>query len=182
MWYKWGKLVAISVCFIASLSIVHIQHIWMDFLDSANNMTELIIAGLFKDPEVQRKCFVVFLLCTWPWCWVMASLLWQSVSVRVWIPPCITSLGTCPRGDQLLIYYCSEIHHRPTCQEQNHLPWGLSGSDILLPLPWCYWDLPSHGDGLWPLCGHVQTPSLNNHYEEAYVSPSGGWFLAWGIF
>ncbi|XP_043778710.1 olfactory receptor 4B1-like [Cervus elaphus] len=26
-----------------------------------NNMTELIIAGLFQDPEVQRACFVVFL-------------------------------------------------------------------------------------------------------------------------
>ncbi|KAF7480522.1 Hypothetical predicted protein [Marmota monax] len=28
---------------------------------SANNMTELIITGLFRDPEVQRVCFVLFL-------------------------------------------------------------------------------------------------------------------------
>ncbi|KAG3285295.1 olfactory receptor 4B1 [Ictidomys tridecemlineatus] len=28
---------------------------------SANNVTELIITGLFKDPEVQRVCFVLFL-------------------------------------------------------------------------------------------------------------------------
>ncbi|XP_039082750.1 olfactory receptor 4B1-like [Hyaena hyaena] len=29
---------------------------------STNNVTELIIVGLFQDPEVQRACFVVFLL------------------------------------------------------------------------------------------------------------------------
>ncbi|KAM9767821.1 olfactory receptor 4B1-like [Dama dama] len=33
----------------------------MDSMARTNNVTELIIVGLFQDPEVQRACFVVFL-------------------------------------------------------------------------------------------------------------------------
>ncbi|KAM6157738.1 olfactory receptor 4B1-like [Rhynchocyon petersi] len=33
----------------------------MGFMGRTNNVTELILTGLFQDPEVQRVCFVVFL-------------------------------------------------------------------------------------------------------------------------
>ncbi|NP_001378139.1 olfactory receptor family 4 subfamily B member 1I [Equus caballus] len=34
----------------------------MNFMASTNNVTKLIITGLFQDPEIQRVCFVMFLL------------------------------------------------------------------------------------------------------------------------
>ncbi|ERE70215.1 olfactory receptor 4B1-like protein [Cricetulus griseus] len=33
----------------------------IEAMASVNNMTELIITGLFQDPEVQKVCFVLFL-------------------------------------------------------------------------------------------------------------------------
>ncbi|KAI5183854.1 Olfactory Receptor 4B1 [Manis pentadactyla] len=46
---------------LSSLSVARIQNSWLDPMAWMNNVTELIIMGLFQDPEVQRVCFVVFL-------------------------------------------------------------------------------------------------------------------------
>lgn len=52
---------------------------------------------------------------------------------------------------------------------------------LYYPLLWGDWGLHLHNNGLWSLCGHLQTPALHSHQEQAKVWCHECCLLCWGI-
>ena len=152
---------------------------WVDSMANENNVTELIFTGLFQDTKVQKVCFVLFLLCTWPHDWATNLLFWQSVPVRLCILPCTSSSAPCPWWrsatplqlslSSLLTYL---LRLKPSLWRAV---WLRYSSPIF---GGCGWDSSACRNGLWPLHGHLQISSLHEHHELSSVSHVGGWFLA----
>lgn len=67
------------------------------------------------------------------------------------------------------LLWMSASLHRPTGPAEDHLLQWLHGPDVLCPFFWCHWDLHLGGHGLWPICSHLQTPSLYGHHEQTGV-------------
>lgn len=134
--------------------------------------------GLSLNQEVQKACFVLFLLL------YKAIVLWNFLTVLTVTTS--RSLGSsmyfflsCLPFVEilLLLYYNLQTHLRFAGWKEIHFSVGLHNTAFLYPLLWWHWDVPAHRDGLRPPCGHLWAPALHELHELVRVCSHGG--MAW---
>jgi len=75
-----------------------------------------------------------------------------------------------------LYHYPKDVVEHPD-PEQSYNLWRLHHTNVFFPTLCIIGHLPSHSDGLWPLCGHLSPPALHGHYEPSALLSAGSGVL-----
>ena len=114
--------------------------------------------------------------------WSETYLSWFLLSpVNLWSSPCISFWVTFPRRPLLHLHCDPQVDCWLAGSKEDHfLPW-LHDTALHHALLWGDWGLHPHRDGLWPLCGHLQTSALHFDHDQTEVHCHDRCLLLWGV-
>lgn len=138
-------------------------------------VTEFIFLGFSRFHEQQITFFMVFLILYITLGWLCRHCEhhphWSS-------PP--HSHALLPMNAGQFKDHVHTGHHStnalwPRSPEPANLPGRMYHSNILLSYLSHQQLLSAHGEGVWPLCGHLQPFEIHTHHEQEGVHPADEW-------
>ena len=151
-------------------------------MENRNNTTEFILLGLSQKKEIEILWFLLFLL------WYVAILIGNllvmiSIASSQFVKqPCISFWVTSPSQTFVTPPLWPQVDRWLAGSKEDHfLPW-LHDTALYHALLWGDWGLHPHRDGLWPLCGHLQTSALHSDHDQTEVRCHNRCLLRWVSF
>ena len=147
-------------------------------IENRNNITEFILLGL------SQKNSLVFTVLTLlhcnsdqkPTCHDFYCLQSTCEAAHVFL-----SESPLPRRPLLHLHCDPQVDCWLAGSKEDHFLPQLHDIALHHALLWGDWGLHPHRDGLWPLCGHLQTSTLHSDHDQTEVRCHDRCLLRWGF-